>query len=314
MISFLMEGMNGFKLVFEISHGGVIAISAIAVAIILGFYALRSIGLYVLAKRQEVKHAFLAFIPYAWLYLACKIIGNLRTFGSTFAKLAWVFLLFFAMSEVMTLVYNVLVYYPLVGNVLIGGKTIFIVEDVEEFLRSEVGYQQYWTGENILYNNSFAWPYSPAQEAIIRKTTDVIFYSSLVFDIASIIVTVHVYIALFRKFWPQHYVLATILSFFGLFAPFVFAIRKKDPIKYSDYLRQRYNTYYGPYGPYGYYGNPYGRPPYGANPNPNEQRPPEHPFSEFAERGEVDPGEPFDEFNEKKSESFREYDDKNKDE
>lgn len=306
MINFLIEtvdtnGNSVFQHVFDIGRGGIITITAITLAVILAFYALRSIGIYVLAKRQEVKHAFLAFIPCAWVYVACKIIGNLKTFGSTFAKLAWVFMLIFTISEVMTLAYNVIAYYPLVGNLLIGGKEIYIVDDVESFLRSKpTGYYEYWTGDGIFYDNTFVWPYSPTQEALVRKISQIIQYSSFVFDIASIIVIVHVYIALFRKFWPQHYILATVLSFFGLFSPFVFAIRNKEPIKYSDYLRERYNGAYGPYGPYRYYGNPYG-----ANPNANTPKPPEHPFSEFAERGEVDPGDPFTEFSDKKQSDDR---------
>jgi hypothetical protein len=121
-----------------------------------------------------------------------------------------------------------------------------------------------------------------------------------------------VYIALFRKFWPQHYVLATVLSVLGLFAPFVFAIRKKNAVNFSEYMRSRYNMYYTPYG------NPYGRPPYGnpygnpyANPNAEQQTPPEHPFSEFAERGEANPGDPFEEFSDKKG---NDANTKNKDE
>ncbi|MBQ3219532.1 MAG: sulfur globule family protein [Clostridia bacterium] len=300
MVTFLIEGMNGFEMIMEISHGGIIASVVISLLIMLAFYALRSIGIFVLAKRQNVKHAFLAFIPCVWMYTACKIIGNLKTFGSTFAKLAWVFACIFAVAEILTLVYNVLAYYPLVGNLLIGNKNVYYVDNVEKFLTSNLGYYEYWTGDGFVYDNTFIWPYSPKAEAVILKLTSVTTWLSLVFDIASIFVTVHVYIALFRKFWPQHYILATVLSFLGLFAPFVFVIRKKEAIKYSDYLRSRYNAYYGPYG------NPYGRPPHGnpyGNPYGNayggQDTQPEHPFAEFAERGEVNPGDPFEEFSEK---------------
>ena len=102
------------------------------------------------------------------------------------------------------------------------------------------------------------------------------------FDIANIFVVITVYVNLFKRYLPNHYLLAAIISLLGFFAPFVFAVRKREPMNYIDYLRSRYQ--HNPY-----YGNPY------AN-NPQGQRPPEHPFSEFAGRGEVDPGDPFNEF------------------
>ena len=83
--------------------------------------------------------------------------------------------------------------------------------------------------------------------------------------------------------------LFSILSIFGLFGPFVFAVRNREPIDYMDYVRSRYRYYGNPYGG-GPYNNPYGNPPQ------NQQRPPETPFSEFAERGEIDPGDPFADF------------------
>jgi hypothetical protein len=114
-------------------------------------------------------------------------------------------------------------------------------------------------------------------------------------DLATIIIEVTLYINLFKRFWPKHFVLASILSIFvGLFAPLVFAIRKKDPVNYIDYLRSRYSYYP--------YGMPYGNNQYGGPQNRGENGPvhrpdvPDYPFEEFAERGDVDPGEPFGEF------------------
>ena len=40
----------------------------------------------------------------------------------------------------------------------------------------------------------------------------------------------------------------------------------------------------------------------------------EHPFEEFAERGEVDQGDPFEEFSDKDKEPFSEYEQNGKDE
>ena len=116
-----------------------------------------------------------------------------------------------------------------------------------------------------------------------------VYYLSSLFGLVSTIITIFMYVNLFRKFWPQHFIIGAILSVVGLFGPLVFIIRKKEPIDYAQYLRSRYH-YYNPYG--GQYGSPYQ---YGSRPE-NAPTPPPHPFEEFAERGEVDPGEPFKEF------------------
>ena len=115
------------------------------------------------------------------------------------------------------------------------------------------------------------------------------------------IATIFLYINILRKYYPQHYIIASVFSFLGLFGPFVFSIRNRKETKYSDYIRARYGNMYGPYSnPYN--GNPndprYGDPRYGQN--YREERPPETPFKDFAERGDVDPGDPFSEFSDDK--------------
>ncbi|MBQ9734884.1 MAG: hypothetical protein IJV95_03385 [Clostridia bacterium] len=279
----------------------------LTLAVVLAFYALRSIGLYVLAKRQNVKHAFLAWIPCVWMFTACKLIGNIKTFGRPFAKLALIFCIVFSVAEVLTIVYEILVYFPLVGNYLAGREICYapyITADDVEFLAN---YSEYATNSDIYVTSEFVNPYGVGI-ITVNKILSVISIVSMIFDLASTVIVIMVYINLFRKFWPQHYVLAAILSIFGLFAPFVFAIRKKEPINYMDYIRSRYNynPYANPYGPQGgpYGGNPYGNP-YGA------PKAPEHPFEEFADKGEVNPGDPFSEFSAKNNDDpFSDFDKK----
>lgn len=270
-------------------------ILGIALAVILAFYALRSIGLYVLAKRQNVEHAFIAWIPCVWIFTACKIIGNVKLFNRPFTKLALIFCIIFSAAEVITLAYNFLIYFPIVGNFLAGRP--IILADGAEGLRE--GYEA-WTSNIYVYTgvgaDKFINPYGVTGIIVVEKILNVLSFLSLFLDLASIFITITVYVNLFRKFWPQHYILATILSAMGIFAPFIFMIRKREPIDYMTYIRSRYN--YGPYGMYGTpYGNPYGGNPYGGGAT---QKQPEHPFEEYAEKGEVDPGDPFEEFNEDK--------------
>ena len=299
MIEFLADG--SYQNV-TISHGSIIAITVIALVIILAFYALRSIGLYMLAKKQELKCAIVAFIPLAWFYVCCKLLGKTRFFHWSYQKVALLLCIIFSVAELITLITNFLVFYPLIGNVLIGGKTIYIISTP---IGSSSPYELYPWLSNIAYDATFVMPYSVQTQINIEKTLIILQYFTGILDLASGIIAIFVYINLFKKYWPQHFILASILSIFGLFAPFAFIIRKREPIDYNEYMRARYNMYYGnPYGPYGR--------PYGTRP-PNAENPPEHPFKEFAERGEVDPGEPFEEFSNKSnpnSSPFEEFDDK----
>ncbi len=290
MITIINEG-------FPVSlYGGTIWTTAgIILAVVIGFYVLRSIGLYVMAKRAEIKLAFFAFIPILWVYLACKLIGNQRTFGSTFDKLAIIFCLLFGLAETCTLVITFFIYFPIVGN-LLEGRTVYLLmlEDM-----SQANVDAYCKTNNLvewasgLYVSAdpmeFVDPYGEAI-FVINKILSILNPISMLLDLLSLVVMASVYISLFRKYYPQHYMLAGILSLFGLFAPFVFSVRKREPVNYMDYIRERYQRFgYGPYG--NPYNNPYNTP-YGKN----MERPPETPFKDFAEKGEVDPGNPFAEF------------------
>lgn len=298
MVSIYIEGLANQS----IPNGYIIAYGVIIALVTLAFYLLRSIGLFCLARRHSVKHAFLAWIPFVWVFTACKLIGNVKIFGKPFEKLAIWFCLIFVVSEVLMVVYEFFVYFPLVGNFLFNPDAQIVLSDSAA---SIAGLEKYVFSSGIYVNaqSGFVYPYEAigGNYAVVRML-NVIAIISPIFDLAATVVIILVYVNLFKRYWPQHHMLAAILSIFGLFAPFAFAIRKKDPINYLDYLRSRYN--YNPYGygnPYGGYGNPYGSPfgnPYGGNNGqPQGPKAPDHPFEEFAEKGEIDPGEPFEEFN-----------------
>ena len=263
----------------SVSQGELIAYVAITSAITIALYVLRSIGLFVMAKRASIKHAFIAWIPCLWMFTACKLIGNKVLFmGKPISKLAVIFCVIFSVSELCVVIFDAITYFPLIGNYLMG-RDIYVVMTYET--ESIKGLTQYMWVPDFYHDSSFVNPYGDAVYAI-DTFLKIMNYVSIPFDIANIFVVITVYVNLFKRYLPNHYLLAAIISLLGFFAPFVFAVRKREPMNYIDYLRSRYQ--HNPY-----YGNPY------AN-NPQGQRPPEHPFSEFAGRGEVDPGDPFNEF------------------
>ena len=283
----------------------------ISLVITVAFYLLRSIGLFILAKNQKINKAFLAFIPGVWIYLACKIIGKTRFFGKPFEQIAiWVGIIFTAF-EVLSLAYNVIVYIPLAEYAFVLDKTVHIAESGA----TGTGLKEY-LGMGIYLESAFI-PYGDSW-FVIGKVLDLLDIFIAILDILSIFITISVYFALFRKFWPQHYMLASLLSIFvGLFPVFVFVIRNKKPIDYNEYLRARYGGRANPYGygGYGPYGNPY------SNPYQQQPRNPESPFGDYENSSSSSngansrPSEPFGEYSgdkdKKHEDPFSDFDKKN---
>ena len=256
-------------------------VSALAVPIAL--YVLRSIGIFVLAKKGGLKHAWLAWIPCAWFYVVCKLIKETKIFGSTFGKMALIFTIVFALGQVLLFVNDFLAYFPIVGNILIHKSNVYVVLEETSLLPQNVREYQFVTG--IYVEHDFVYPYKDL--FAVEKTMTIISYLSIIFDLASLIITISLYINLFRKYWPAHFVLAAVLSVMGLFGVFVFVIRNKQPINYMEYVRSRYANYYGPQGPYG--GQGY----YGGQSAPSR---PDEPFEDFQDAKDKKPEEPFSDF------------------
>lgn len=269
----------------EISTAMVILFACIVVGIYIAFYVLRSIGLYKLARRQNVAHAFLAWIPCVWMFTACKIIGNTKIFGNTAEKLAIWACVIFSFATIIPFAYNFLVYFPYVMYYIQGGSIDLIVN-------GSVVIQPVTTA-GITFNNLFD---TPAIDTVLK----ILYAVNYIFRFGEIFINVFLYINLFRKFWPEHYILAAVLSFFGLFPILVFAIRDREEVDFNEYLRKRYyGSGYTPYGGNGY-GNNEGQRTYygsqgGVNNGQSEQN--NDPFDEFSGR----PEEPFGEFSDNKN-------------
>ncbi len=269
-----------------------VALSAVAVIVL---YIFRSIGLFVMAKRAKLKHVILAWIPIFWTITACQLIGKkTKFFGKPFPKMAWLFCLVIGLNELILFLTDFIVYFPLIGNFFAGREIAILMfpASAEELASLTQGLTEYWGISGIYHGQDFVNPYGDFHY-IFQSVATIFNMLSGIFSFASVFAVITIYVNLFRRYWPQHHVLATILSALGIFGPFVFAVRKREPVEYIDYLRSRYQTYGNPYGPYG---NPYGGQG-GYYGNPQAPRQPEHPFKDFAERGEVDPGDPFEEFN-----------------
>lgn len=279
----------------------------IGLAIILGLYALRSVGIFMLAKRQGLKHAYLAWIPLVWFYILCKLIGKAKLFNWSFEKIALWLTLVFAVSELLAVVINVILYMPLFQYSLLEGGIIYIGSGEQLVEKFEL----YATidGTIGIFVTKRIFPFG-LNRVQVSNLLDVLETISTIFSLASILVTISAYFAFFRKYLPQHFMLASLLSIFipGVFAIFVFATRNKNAVDYNEYMRSRYRAYQNPH--QNPYNNPYNQG--GYNGGYQQPKTPDEPFGEFAEKGKSQPDEPFSEFDQKKNnDPFDEFDNKN---
>ena len=258
----------------------------IILAITLVFYLLRSFGLYSLAKKNNVANSWLAFIPFFWMYIACKLIKQGNFFNKPFTQLALILAIVFTVAEVVALAIQVISYFPLFKYVFIDKNIIYL--SVDE-LSTVTGFREYFEGGGILVEENFI-PYGEFL-VLMNNILSVLNTVSAILSIAGTIIEVFVYINLFKNYWPQNYTLASILSIFiGLFPVLVFVIRNKKAIDFNEYIRSRYGARYGaPYNTYNPYGNPYN--PYGQNGGQNQASGSQDPYANFK------PEEPFSEFN-----------------
>lgn len=267
----------------RLNFGSILAGVLVELAIILTLYILRGVALYTIAKRQSIKRPYLAFIPCMWIFIAGKAMGTLLVKGKPAKNLALIATILFTTCEVLSFAITFLTYFPLVGYYLSGGEVVIMdIIDINGPL-TLVGYARYAFNDTILVRptgvigGGIVYPYKDVNAMILAINIMAILRDLL--SIAVLVFSILIYVGLFRKFMPQHYILLTVLSFLGLFPIMVFIIRKKNPVNYNDYLRSRY---------YGHGYNPYS----GVNQNMGGAQP-------FNEQKREEPESPFEEFDEK---------------
>lgn len=268
-----------------------IIFALISVAIPVTLYLLRSFALYKMAKTENLNKAYFAFIPFLWTYIAGKIAGTPLLMGKPIKKFALLLLIFFSVSEITSLIYELLIYIPVLGYILQGGEVVYAAE-LSNSVANELyleGYQQYLLAPNlfVLNKNFINVPY--AKDAFIYAM-DITSFALLPVDIISIALSITMYVGVFKKYWPLHYTSAVIFSVFGLFPIFAFIVRKNQPVDYNKFMRERFARYttYSPYNN-----------PYNATPTQNTNN--DNPFNEFTEKKEK-AEDPFSEFNNDKDE------------
>ena len=245
----------------------------IGLLVVVGLYLLRSFGLYAMAKKENHKNPNLAFIPFVWIYTASLLAGKVSFFGKKFKNFAVIALVVFCLTEAIALFINAVVYIPVVGYFLQGGE--ITIAAMRDGLPS--GLVEYPLLSGVFLRNYFLYPY--ATSIWLIKFATVLSYLYDLLSILEIIVLVMIYIGIFRKYWPEHSFLGCAFSIFGFFPIVIFALRKRQPINYEEYVRARF---------YGVHANTnQGQPspkedidPFGYD-MPKEAKKDEDPFPEF---------------------------------
>ena len=222
----------------------------LALELFLGF------GLYRMAKNKGMGKRAMAFIPFVNMIYAGRLAGDCEFFGQRMKH-----------TGVFVMIVQILLF-------LVGAFTIFVETSL------------YMTYVPTVMNNSIVFLKENGGEPTGRLARFFITYdnvSTMLLSILELAYTVLLFImasALYRKYAPSS---SMFLAFLALFVPVsfpiaVFALRKKQPVDYADYIRKKREAYYRRYGG-GYGNNPYGGNPYGGG--TYGSRSDGEPFSEF---------------------------------
>jgi hypothetical protein len=238
----------------------------LAVCIWAALFTLQGFGLYTMAKRRDLKHKWLAFVPFVNLLYVGKLAGTCEVFGHKMKS-----------AGVYTMIAQIV-------TTLCCAFAIF----AEIYLYSVYGAPNYVASEGGTVLP--VWTNLSGAGVTIFNIYNISDYILSIIELVYQVLLLILVMGLYKRYNPKNHL---IFSFLTLFIPFaryfvIFAHRNCPAIDYEAYMRARRDAFirqqqqYQQYGnPYGMpYGNPYGNP-YGGQNQASEQKKPEDPFAEF---------------------------------
>lgn len=251
----------------------VVATAMITIGLCVAAFVLQGIGLYKMAKRQNVKYAFLAFIPFGKIALVGKLAGEISFFGHKVNRLGLYAMILEIILSVFYAFMLVAMYILYVEN----GAHLTIVGGLEK-----------WSD---LSSSALVW----------KRFWEIGQYVMNITGLVHAIVILMLYLGFYKRYVYRNNIL---LALGGVFFPLfnevaTFIIRNRALVDYDAIRRARQEEFRrrqqqsGPYGPYGgpfggSYGNPYGGNPYGQSSTPPQEKKPDDPFGEFSEKTNTD--------------------------
>ncbi len=283
---------------YVVSTGLIVTIAVIVLAVYVALYLLRSFGLYTLAKRRNMDKLYLAFIPILWIYTASKLAGHVTFFGARIKKFALWATIVIGISMTLNFVYNLLMYFPLIGYFLQGGE-VFVISSAEAIPTGAVPY----VFDGTFYVRGISYPYELTSG--IATMFNIMMVVNYLLDILQILIFINIYMGIFKKYWTKHVFAGTILSVFGFFGIVIFAVRKHNEVNFDEYMRAKMYYANGMNNP-----NVYNEERERAYREEQRQARQNDPFAEFLRESEKEPEDPFGEFEE---DVFKELSDKKDD-
>lgn len=240
----------------------------ICIGVAAGLYAIfllfGGFGLYTLAKRAGIKHAWVGFLPFGNTYLSGRLAGETNIFGQKMKRI-W---LYATLAELVFVAINTVI---LVINVKLCNVAYY-----SEILNKETNELQGW---------SFSWEFVPQRIYVLATTMRWIGYAT---DFVLIFFFCVLYFAFFRKYYARSPFLMTFLcAILPVRGLVLFAVRNNTPVDYNAYMQQRMRAYQTMYGQPPAQGGP-------SAPSAPAQQPPkeEEPFSDFGEGGQEGNSDP----------------------
>lgn len=250
-------------------------------------YVFQSVGLYTIAKREDLKNKWMAFIPFFSTYYIGVCGQKNKFFNIDTKKIA----IATAVVEFLTLGVYVL-------NFIASIKVV-------PYLISHSADDNLWPAvvtslsEEIHSHPELNWA------AWCYNYLSYILAPMQIIQILGMVVVLNCF---FQTYSARRYFIFTIASiFFPVQGILIFAVRNNKGMRYADYIRAVQERAYRQYrDQQNFYQNPYNQNPYSNNrppyesgqpqqppqPNPQQTSQPEDPFSEFGGKSD----DPFDEF------------------
>ena len=236
-------------------------------------FILQGVGLFVMAKRRNLKKKWLAFVPFANIYYMGKLAGECGFFGHKMKNAGL---------------------YAMIAQIVAVAFTCTYIW-AECYLYFNHGVPQQETPFSVPY-----WPGLTGFSLSVSKFYDYCELLLSIIGLAAELLLLVLVMGLYKKYQPKNYMGLSMLTLFIPMTRFIalFVLRDRPAIDYDEYMRARREAYmrrqqqqYGGYGnPYNPpYGNPYNRPygqggygePYGQNQGQRQPPKPEDPFEEF---------------------------------
>ncbi len=232
----------------------------------IGLFFLQGAGLYALAKRQNMRKRWLAFVPFANIYYMGKIVGECHFFGQRMKNAGLYAMIAQIVTTVITLSYIL--------------AEVYLIWNFEPMV-TELG-TIYWVGLK-----GFA--------GFVNNFYAVGSYLMALLTLVTQILLVILMMGFFKKYAPRNHRVLSVVVFIIPMARFiaVFALRNREPFDYEEYMRRQHEAYIRRQQQYyNGYGNPYGNPyggssPYGMGGYQGPQggqeppKPQDEPFGEF---------------------------------